>query len=114
MSTITLPAPASNAKRKQPTRTMKIEGDPFNNGKISITVGKETTEYVTDMFSVAPDFGPFGFRFQKTETLEIYHLTCSSPDPTKAVIKCDCKGHTRHGLCKHADSLKWMLLNLDA
>jgi hypothetical protein len=63
------------------------------------------------MIPCAPIFGPFAFRFQKMETREIYHLTCTTPNPSTTVIKCDCRGYTAHGTCKHADALMFFMVN---
>jgi hypothetical protein len=112
MNTVTKPT----RTRKPQTRTMRISGDAFANGRVTLTVGKSSTDYATSMISCSPEFGPFAFRFIKLAAVDqgVYHLTCTSADPAKARIECDCMGHTRWGHCKHADALKALMLSLDA
>jgi hypothetical protein len=93
---------------------MSIHGDPMGGGIVRLTIGDKATDYQTKMIPCHSSFGPFAFEYAKQATTEVYHLTCSSPDPTKAQIKCDCAGHTYKGRCKHADALKAILLSLNA
>jgi hypothetical protein len=96
MSTSTKPRP-----RVKPPRSVRLSLAPFggNPGVVRITAGKEVNDYL--LTPLASDFGT-AYRLDKigVEDGEPYHVCLDGTNHT-----CDCKGHARHGHCKHADGL---------
>jgi hypothetical protein len=64
---------------------------------VRITVGGKATDYY--LTGIPSDFGR-GFRLEKMGAEETYHVNLDADRQT-----CECKGHLRHGHCKHADGL---------
>ncbi len=100
-----LPAlPPSKAKkpRQKPARFVRLCVRPEGSspGVVRIAVGKEIADYL--LTALPADFGR-GFQFEKIAVAEeptVYHVHLDA-----GKISCDCKGHTHHGHCKHADGL---------
>jgi hypothetical protein len=72
---------------------------------VAITVGKQTDTYL--LHTIPTDFGggAIGFEVEKLDaelaTLKTYHVLLNGPESS-----CDCKGHCRHGHCKHREGLQ--------
>jgi hypothetical protein len=93
--------PASRKPRPKPARFVRLCVRPAGTapGVVRITVGHESTDYF--LFTMSRDFGR-GFRLEKIGVEgkdEHYHVRLGNKP------ECDCKGHTHHGHCKHADGL---------
>lgn len=107
--------PEAPRTRKPVARTLAVvEADPFGGGLVRLTIRGEQSLYRTREIPCDPEFGPFGFQYQKLapdhSTIGTpYSLSVSSRDPAEAVITCDCPGHTFHGFCRHADSLRVLM-----
>jgi hypothetical protein len=102
MSTTTATAkPRQRKPRPKPERRIRlcVKPEGLSSGLIRIWVGKEEADYL--LTEVSADFGR-GFRVEKagTDTEATYHVNI---DGGKGA--CDCKGHSRHGHCKHGDGL---------
>ena len=86
--------------RPKPERRIKVLL-PFNdegqNAVVNITVGKQSDRYY--VAKVAADWGK-GFTLAKFGSEDQYHVNLNADGNS-----CDCKGHLRHGHCKHADGL---------
>ena len=97
----TATAPARQRKpRTKPARFIRLSLRPDGAapGVVTIRVGQLAADYFVTQ--LAADFGR-GFRVEKIGGLEgPYHVNLDADAKT-----CDCKGHTRHGHCKHADGL---------
>lgn len=96
----TAPAPArQRTPRPKPARSIRLIMAPTDTmpGLLRVTVGKEATDYF--LTHLACDFGR-GFQVEKIGGKEVYHVNLDGERRS-----CDCKGHTRHGHCKHADGL---------
>src|SRR5262249_20002529 len=98
-TTATVPARQRKPRTKPQRRIGVALG--FNaegkNAVVNITVGKETHSYTVD--KIAADWGQ-GFEVAKFGSEERYHVNLDGEHRT-----CTCKGHVRHGHCKHADGL---------
>jgi hypothetical protein len=83
-------------QRKKPQRFASLTRTEEGTRTLTLRVGKKADGY--DLHEIAADYGR-GFEVTKADRT-IYHVCvdglCSS---------CDCKGHTRHGHCKHLDAL---------
>jgi hypothetical protein len=92
-------------KPRQVVRTITLKLNPFegNPGVVRIKVvdGKRTTEHDYLLTPLASDFGT-AFRLEKTGEPdgETYHVNLDGEKSS-----CECKGHMRHGRCKHVDGL---------
>ena len=99
----TATAPARQRKpRTKPARSIRLEVRPEGDGLgiVRITVGKEHADYFLTL--IPADFGR-GFKVEKIglhENEPPYHVNIDADRRT-----CDCKGHLKHGHCKHADGL---------
>lgn len=96
-------APRQRKPRPKPERRIRlcVKPEGISSGLVRIRVGKvESDYYLTEM---AADFGR-GFRLEKVGGDEVYHVNADGD--TKS---CDCKGHSRHGHCKHADGLSALI-----
>ena len=91
--TTATPAPR---QRKKPARFCKVTRDADGVRTLTLRVGKKTDAY--DLLEITTDYGR-GFELTKADGT-IYHVCldglCSA---------CDCKGHSKHGHCKHVESL---------
>jgi hypothetical protein len=99
----TATAPARQRKpRPKPARFVRlcVKPDSQAAGVVRIRVGKDEADYfVTEL---AADFGR-GFKVEKIgidAEPTAYHVNLDGDKKT-----CECKGHLRHGHCKHADGL---------
>jgi hypothetical protein len=106
MTTTTATAsPRQRKPRPKPQRSIRLSV-PLNaegrNGLVSITVGKQTDEYYVSR--IPADFGK-GFSLEKLGSDDVY---CVNIDGQKHT--CECKGHARHGHCKHADGLAALIV----
>ncbi|HKI33601.1 MAG TPA: hypothetical protein VKA46_17230 [Gemmataceae bacterium] len=96
-------ATAPTRQRKpRPERRIRLEVRPEDNGLgiVRIWVGKEHADYFLTILPA--DFGR-GFKVEKIglhENEPGYHVNIDGDKKT-----CECKGHLRHGHCKHADGL---------
>ena len=103
MTTTTATDPARQRKpRTKPQRFIRLCVRPADQaaGVVRITVGKETADYY--LTELAADFGR-GFKVEKTgldAEPAAYHVNLDGNKRT-----CECKGHGRHGHCKHSDGL---------
>jgi hypothetical protein len=83
-------------QRKKPARFCNVVRDENGVRTLTLRIGKKADAY--DLLEIATDYGR-GFQLTKADGTT-YHVCldglCSA---------CDCKGHTRHGRCKHRDSL---------
>ena len=98
MDTLSQPARKSKVSRSVSLLLPIGEQSP---GVVRITVGKATVDYF--LSPVAADFGR-GFLLEKVlpeeGEPEAYHLNLDAERST-----CECRGHLRHGHCKHVDGL---------
>ena len=98
-ATVTAPA-RQREPRSKPARSIRLTLKPFegNPGVVRVTVGKEQADYfVTE---IPADYGR-GFKVEKMgDESAAYHVNLESGKGT-----CDCRGHARHGRCKHHDGL---------
>jgi hypothetical protein len=88
--------------RPKPARSIRLCMKPQSQapGVLRITVGKEQADYF--LTTVPADFGR-GFRVEKIGAKDgesAYHVNIDGDNRT-----CECKGHLRHGHCKHSDGL---------
>lgn len=94
MSEATATRPAR--QRKKPARFCKLTRAEEGTRTLTLRAGKKSDAY--DLHEITADYGR-GFELTKADGT-VYHVCldglCSS---------CDCKGHARHGHCKHRDSL---------
>jgi hypothetical protein len=93
-----------NKPRTKPARSIRLEMPLNASGKggiVRLTVGKDTGDYYLDR--VPADFG-LGFKVEEIGGDEVYHVNLDGQ-----VRTCDCKGHARHGHCKHSDGLAKLL-----
>jgi hypothetical protein len=83
-------------QRKKPARFCNLHRDENGVRTLTLRIGKKTDLY--DLAALTTDYGR-GFQLTKADGTT-YHVVldglCSA---------CDCKGHTKHGHCKHLDSL---------
>jgi hypothetical protein len=88
--------------------------DDYGHGEgfVKLTSAHDTTTYAV---SQHPGDGPLlAFVFTKIEGKGTdagrtnYLLTCTRNGNE---VRCDCKGHMRHGTCRHADALETLFLN---
>jgi hypothetical protein len=90
--------------RPKPQRSARLVIRPLGRapGILQLTVGNKADDYY--LFCVPADFGD-GFRLVKIG-IDVpdgegdYAVNINGGEKT-----CDCKGHARHGRCKHADGL---------
>jgi hypothetical protein len=82
-------------RRKQQRFCKVVRGE---NGVRTLTlrVGKQTDAY--DLHEIKADYGR-GFELTKADGT-VYHANLDG-----RASACDCKGHCKHGHCKHVDSL---------
>jgi hypothetical protein len=102
MSTTTATAkPRQRKPRPRPERRIRlcVRPEGLSSGLVRISVGKDEADYL--LTELAADFGR-GFRVEKAgaDTEATYHVNIEGGNKT-----CECKGHSRHGHCKHADGL---------
>jgi hypothetical protein len=86
--------------RVKPTRHVRVLLPVFgkNPGVIRIAVGGKATDYLVE--PIGSDFGD-GFRLTKLDGWgDVYHVNLSNEGHI-----CDCKGHLKHGHCKHPAAL---------
>jgi hypothetical protein len=102
MFTLASPVPAVKPTRQRkprpkPARSIRLclKPDGTFPGVVLITVGKESAQYF--LRQVDADYGR-GFTVEKIGGEGFYAVNIDGDKPT-----CECKGHTRHGHCKHAD-----------
>jgi hypothetical protein len=96
----TTSAPARQRKpRPKPARSIRLCVQPHEQGPavVRIAVGPKSNDYL--LTPVACDYGK-GFRLEKIGAEESYHVNIDGDKKT-----CECKGHARHGHCKHVDGL---------
>jgi hypothetical protein len=99
----TATAPARQRKpRTKPARSIRLCVRPEDNGigVVRITVGKEHADYFLTL--IPADFGR-GFKVEKIGfdcRESAYAVNIDGDKKT-----CECKGHARHGHCKHADGI---------
>ena len=88
-------------KRVKPTRSVQLLLPTFgrNPGVVRIRVGKVVKDYLLQ--PIGSDFGD-GFAMKEigNEEAETYHVNLSNEGHL-----CDCKGHLKHGHCKHPAAL---------
>src|SRR5436305_14854322 len=97
MSTVT----TQRKPRQRQPRHISLALPPFegNPGVVRITVGKASTDYFVQ--PIPADFGR-GFTLSKigSEDGEVYAVNVNGQQSL-----CNCKGHLKHGHCKHVDGL---------
>jgi hypothetical protein len=103
MSTLTRNAPAVKSNRKKPTRTLRY--DPLAS-VLSMSIGKQAFAYWLEVLPTD---------FEDTLAVRLTKApSCRKPDEPDAydvaigpdTASCECKGHLRHGHCKHLDSVR--------
>jgi hypothetical protein len=98
----TTSAPARQRRQRvKPQRFVRlcVRPEGASPGVVRITVGKEHADYFLTL--IPADFGR-GFTVEKVG-LDAAGKYAVNIDREKKT--CDCKGHLRHGHCKHADGL---------
>lgn len=100
--------------RPKPARSIRILEHPSADtdgwAAINITIGKQSQLY--RLHTIPTDFGngAIGFEIEKLdtdfETTAKYHVHLSDK-PEECT--CDCKGHSRHGHCKHREGVAKLL-----
>ncbi len=101
--TATQTAPARQRKpRTKPARFVRLCIRPLGRapGVVRLTVGKESADYY--LFAIPADFGT-AFKVVKIGIDATEGEYAVNIDADKRT--CDCKGHARHGHCKHADGI---------
>ncbi len=99
----TATAPARQRKpRPKPQRFVRLLVSPAldGTGVVRLTVAKKAADYFLTL--IPADFGR-GFKVEKVgidATEPPYHVNIDGQRRS-----CDCKGHARHGHCKHADGI---------
>jgi hypothetical protein len=83
-------------QRRKPARFCKLTRDADGCRTLSLRVGKRVDLY--DLHEIATDYGR-GFQLTKPDRT-VYHVILDG-----LCSNCDCKGHTKHGHCKHVDAL---------
>ena len=99
----TTSAPTRQRKpRPKPQRHIRLEVKPEDGGLgiVRITVGKDHADYFPTL--IPADFGR-GFKVEKVGLDCRESAYAVNIDGDKRT--CDCKGHARHGHCKHADGI---------
>jgi hypothetical protein len=83
-------------QRKKPARFCNVARDEYGVRTLTLRICQKADTY--DLLEITSDYGR-GFQLTKADGT-VYHVCldglCSA---------CDCKGHTKHGHCKHVDSL---------
>jgi hypothetical protein len=99
MTTATSAKPATRKPRAKPARSIRLclKPDGLCRDVVHITVGKEAADYY--LIELAVEFGR-GFEVEKIGGTEKYAVHIDGEKRS-----CECKGHTRHGHCKHSDGL---------
>ena len=82
--------------RKKPARFCKLTRCEEGTRTLTLRVGQKTDAY--DLLEITSDYGR-GFELTKADGT-VYHVNLDG-----LASACDCKGHSRHGHCKHVDSL---------
>src|SRR5262245_30300106 len=107
MPTVSAPAPARKTRTRKPVaRSIWLDPVPADPDcrHVRITVGKTAVDYWLEPapadFGTAYKLSKFAAGGGDPEESE-YHVHFD-PDGTRS---CPCKGHQRHGHCKHADGL---------
>jgi hypothetical protein len=97
---------ATMTKTRKPraklTRSIRLKVKPSALGRcgiVAIAVGKETTDYILNV--IPADWGQ-GFELDNLDNAELYHVNLDR----QGHDSCDCKGHLRHGHCKHSDGIR--------
>jgi hypothetical protein len=83
-------------QRRKPERFCNVTRAQEGTRTLTLRVGNQTDTY--DLLEVRADYG-HGFELTKADGT-VYHINLDG-----LTRFCDCKGHSRHGHCKHADSL---------
>jgi hypothetical protein len=99
MDTTETATPRQRKPRPKPARTVRLvlPPTPTMPGIVQITVGGKATDYF--LSPIPADFGT-AFRLEKVGDGEAYNVNLDGDKRS-----CECKGHQRHGHCKHADGL---------
>jgi hypothetical protein len=88
-------------KPKRRIRRLCVRPEGLSSGLVRISVGKDEADYL--LTELAADFGR-GFFVEKVgageEDASAYQVNIEGGKGA-----CDCKGHSRHGHCKHGDGL---------
>jgi hypothetical protein len=102
MNTTTSAPTRQRKPRSKPARhiALRIKPEGTAPGVARITVGKEGADYFLTI--IPADFG-HGFKVEKVGLDCRESAYAVNIDGDKRT--CDCKGHARHGHCKHADGL---------
>jgi hypothetical protein len=83
-------------QRKKPQRFCSLTRAEEGTRTLTLRVGKKADAY--DLHEIAADYGK-GLELTKSDGA-VYHVNLDG-----LASSCDCPGHTRHGHCKHVDSL---------
>jgi hypothetical protein len=95
--------PRQRKPRPKPERRIRlcVRPEGLSSGLVRIRVGQVEADYL--LTEVPADFGR-GFKVEKVgigeDDAATYHVNIEGGKGA-----CDCKGHSRHGHCKHADGL---------
>jgi hypothetical protein len=96
-------APKKQRKpRPKPARSIRLKVKPSAQGRcgiVSIAVGQDTTDYILNV--IPADWGQ-GFELDNLDNAELYHVNLDG----QGHDSCDCKGHLRHGHCKHSEGIR--------
>ncbi len=104
MTTTTTAAPKQRKPRPKPQRFVGLLIRPGKNqtGVLRLTVGGKAQDYF--LTPLPSDFGR-GFRLVKVG-IDVPFGECEyAVNVNGTESSCECKGHLRHGHCKHVDSL---------
>jgi hypothetical protein len=83
-------------QRKKQARFCNVHRDENGVRTLTLRIGKKVDLY--DLADLTTDYGR-GFQLTKADGTT-YHVCLDG-----LASSCDCKGHTRHGRCKHHDAL---------
>jgi hypothetical protein len=77
---------------------------------VAISVGKQTDTYLLHTIPTDLGDGALTFEVEKLDAdmaaVETYHVHLSD---SRADRSCDCKGHARHGRCKHREGIETLV-----
>ena len=96
MSIANATPPVKPRTRKKPERFCKVVRAEVGTRTLSLRVGSKVELY--NLLEIQADYGR-GFEVTKPDGT-VYHVCLDGLCST-----CDCKGHSKHGHCKHVDSL---------